>query len=165
MNRAAVGAVAMMLLLLCGCTPDGTQTASPAPPVKDALSSAGALRRETLEALAKRFPAVTWADRGESRVQQQPDGRCVLFLPDAVSRDDLHAASNQLKDIPAALAPVLEAHGFGPASAPEFTQGDAHVTASDPAGWKLTVTSSGTSARVELWGPVQASPCDRTALD
>jgi hypothetical protein len=120
---------------------------------------------ELVPALTRSFPGVAWADRGDPRLQQQADGRCILFLPDAVSGNDLHEASNELKDVPPAIAEVLAAHGFEGASMPAFAHGDAYVAAKDPLGWTLTVTSSGRSARLELSGPVQASPCDRTALD
>ncbi|MCB7136075.1 hypothetical protein [Cellulosimicrobium marinum] len=162
---ALVGTVA-----LGGCTADDVPTAPPPAPA-DALPAYTDLRADALDALGPVLPDAAWADASTvgpdgPELSAQPDGTCSVVLPEARADVDPATAVAALDDVPDALADVLDAHGFDPATGPHDTEhgGDVVVEAQDAAGWLLTVTVDGATARVGLRGPVDASPCDGPAL-
>lgn len=158
---AALVPMLVGLLALGGC---GAPAAPEVPPPLDqALADGTALRDAVADALATSAGA-TWQVTGSPAVQTQPDGRCVLFLPDAATDADLLAATDGLRQAPSVLKDILAGHGYGEASGPAESNGSVIVTAAGPAGWKLEILATGKGGRLKLSGSVAADPCDDTAL-
>jgi hypothetical protein len=150
-------------LAACGSTDDGP-TAEPSP-AAEAVPAYEAARQDVLAAVQDVFGDEEWADDDASATEQD-DGRCVVFLPDARTTREDGAGYDLLENLPAALAPVLEEHGFGEPSdvvRPEHG-GSAYVESEDPAGWSVRVTADGDLVRLDVSGPVELDPCDEAGL-
>ncbi|MFB8230180.1 hypothetical protein [Cellulosimicrobium sp. NPDC055967] len=162
----AVGAVlalgALATLAACGGDAEPTEP----PPAPDAVTGYEETRQDVLAAVQDVYGADGWADDGSASATAQDDGRCVVFLPDASATRADAEAYDLLADVPAALAPVLDAHGFGaPSDVVEAEHGgSASVEAADPAGWSVRVTADGDVVRLDVSGPVDLDPCDEAGL-
>lgn len=168
MNRLGMPTTLVIALLAAACGGGGSGDEEPAveppPGLAAAITTYSALRADVLDALSTSVPLVRWEDKPETQMMGQPDGSCVLFLPDALSHDDLFAASSELTDLADALGPVLESHGFGELSAVTYPEhgGDVYVEAADPTGWDVRVSAY--PALVEMSGPVDSPGCDDADL-
>ncbi|ARU51058.1 hypothetical protein CBR64_05705 [Cellulosimicrobium cellulans] len=156
----ALGALAV--LSACG---GDTEPAEP-PPASDAVTGYEQTRQDVLAAVQDVYGADGWADDGSASTTAQDDGRCVVFLPDASTTRAGGEGYDRLADVPDALAPVLDEHGFGePSDVVEAEHGgSASVEAEDPAGWSVRVTADGDLVRLDVSGPVDLDPCDEAGL-
>jgi len=158
----AVG-IAAALAACSGADDDPTDDPSPA---ADAVPAADAARQDLLAAVQDVFGPDGWTEDDAPTATPQPDGRCVVALPDVRTTRDGTTSYDQLEEVPAALAPVLAEHGFGEPSDvvhPEHG-GSAYVEAEDPTGWSVTVTADGDVVRLDVSGPVALDPCDDSGL-
>ncbi|GEM_PF-2297498 len=163
----AVGAVLALgaLATLAACGGDA-EPAEP-PPAPDAVTGYEETRQDVLAAVQDVYGADGWAeDDGGASATAQDDGRCVVFLPDASTTRAGGEGYDLLADVPDALAPVLDEHGFGePTDVVEAEHGgSASVEAEDPAGWSVRVTADGDVVRLDVSGPVDLDPCDEAGL-
>ncbi len=162
----AVGAVlalgALATLAACGGDAEPTEP----PPAPDAVTGYEETRQDVLAAVQDVYGADGWADDGSASATAQDDGRCVVFLPDASATRADAEGYDLLAEVPAALAPVLDAHGFGePSDVVEAEHGgSSSVEAEDPAGWSVRVTADGDVVRLDVSGPVDLDPCDEAGL-
>ena len=164
-TRAAGVALALAALAtLAACGAD--EPTEPAP-AADAVTEYEQTRQDALAAVQDVYGSDGWADdeRGATATAQD-DGRCVVFLPDASATPGGADAYALLAEVPAALAPVLDEHGFGePSDVIEAEHGgSASVEAEDPAGWSVRVTADGDLVRLDVSGPVDLDPCDEAGL-
>ena len=121
---------AVAVAALCGCAegptaaPAGSSEPSPAvsgtskasvPPssVTDSHASYAGLADELAAALQAKIPTVGWKAGEPTSILRQPDGRCMLFLPQRRSENGLVAASDRFRNVMEAVNPVLGKHGFG----------------------------------------------------
>ncbi|MCO7274807.1 MULTISPECIES: hypothetical protein [Cellulosimicrobium] len=157
----ALGALAT--LAACGGDAEPTEP----PPAPDAVAGYEEARQDVLAAVQDVYGADGWADDdGGASATAQDDGRCVVFLPDARATPGGADAYGLLADVPDAIAPVLDEHGFGaPSGVVEAEHGgSASVEAEDPAGWSVRVTADGDLVRLDVSGPVDLDPCDEAGL-
>lgn len=178
-RRSALGvgsrvlaAMAVFAVAACGAddttdeAPDGAAHEAP-PPIDEALRTYTDVRADALGGLDEALGDLAWTDQGEPTIQEQPDGRCVVFLPAAVVRQDGFDASARIADVPEALAAALANRDFSkPSPVTESAAGgDLYVEATAPTGWTVRLTAEGAMAHVDVSGPVTASSCDAAALD
>jgi len=162
----AAGAVLVLAALatLAAC---GADDPAEPPPAPDAVAEYEQTRQDVLAAVQDVYGTDGWADDDENATATaQDDGRCVVFLPDASAARADAEAYDLLVDVPDALAPVLDEHGFGePSDVVEAEHGGtASVEAEDPAGWSVRVTADGDLVRLDVSGPVDLDPCDEAGL-
>jgi hypothetical protein len=156
----ALGALAT----LAACS-DDTEPSAP-PPAPEAVTGYEETRRDVLAAVQDVYGTDGWADDEGASATAQDDGRCVVFLPDASTTREDAQGYDLLADVPDALAPVLDEHGFGgPSDVVEAEHGgSASVEAEDPAGWSVRVTADGDLVRLDVSGPIDLDPCDEAGL-
>ena len=167
-ESAPARAVGVVLALAALATVAACGADEPAePPAADAVTEYEQTRQDVLAAVQDVYGSDGWADdeRGATATAQD-DGRCVVFLPDASATPGGADAYALLAEVPAALAPVLDEHGFGePSDVVEAEHGgSASVDATDPAGWSVRVTADGDLVRLDVSGPVDLDPCDEAGL-
>ncbi len=165
-TRAAGAVLALGALAVLAACDDGTEPAD-LPPAPDAVTGYEQTRQDVAAALQDVYGADGWVDDdGGASATAQDDGRCVVFLPDASTTRADGEGYDLLADVPGALAPVLDEHGFGePSDVVEAEHGgSASVEAEDPAGWSVRVTADGDLVRLDLSGPVDLDPCDEAGL-
>lgn len=164
-TRAAGTALALgALATLAACGDDADPTEPP--PAPDAVTTYDQARQDALDALQDVYGTDGWTVDDGPGATEQPDGRCVVFLPDAKATPGGADAYALLADVPDALAPVLDEHGFGePSDVVEAEHGgSASVEAEDPAGWSVRVTADGDVVSLDVSGPVDLDPCDEAGL-
>lgn len=146
-------------LTACGGADEPSQ---PPRPLGESVEAYSALRDDLLAAVADSYPDAVWEDADEPAAQEQPDGTCQLFLPEARSAGTLLADSDGLQGVADAVAPVLEEHGFAEPDGPRTSEhnGEVLLTSSDPAGWDVEVQADPGSVRLSVDGPVEADPCE-----
>lgn len=158
------GAALLAVGVLASCSADDDP--AEAPPVLDsATTEYTAAYDDVVDALTRDVPEVEWAAKDRfPAVAAQPDGGCVLLLAESLGEGDLYEPSGGLADLAATLDPVLDEHGFDPLSEVTYPEhgGDVYVTATDPAGWELTVAAY--PPIVGISGPVETDECDESTL-
>jgi hypothetical protein len=162
-RRAGAALLAAGVLTSCSA---GGGASEPPPTIGAATAEYTATYDDVVAALVRDVPAVEWAAKDRfPAVAEQPDGRCVLFLAESFGEGDLYEPSRGLTGLAATLGPVLEEHGFDPLSEVTYPEhgGDVYVTATDPAGWEVTVSAY--PPLVGISGPVETGRCDESALD
>ncbi|MBT2513488.1 hypothetical protein [Arthrobacter sp. ISL-30] len=122
---------AVAAIVLCGCAPGSTTSpAASEPPTTTSAPSASVppssvqesyaayvgLPDELAAALEAKIPSVAWKEGEPMSILRQPDGRCILFLPQRRSESDLVAASDRFRSVMDAVNPVLEQRGFAQAT-------------------------------------------------
>lgn len=165
-TRAAGTALALGALTVLAACGDDAEPTDP-PPAPDSVTGYEQTRQDVLAAVQDVYGTEGWADDdGGASATAQDDGRCVVFLPDASTTHAGGEGYDLLADVPDALAPVLDAHGFGePSDVVEAEHGGtASVEAEDPAGWSVRVTADGDVVRLDVSGPVDLDPCDEAGL-
>lgn len=164
-TRAAGVVIALgALATLAAC---GDDEPTEPPPAPDAVTAYEQTRQDVLAAVQDVYGTDGWTDDdGGATATAQDDGRCVVFLPDARATPGGDDAYGLLADVPDAIAPVLDEHGFGePSDVVEAEHGgSASVDATDPAGWSVRVTADGDLVRLDVSGPVELDPCDEAGL-
>ncbi|GED09394.1 hypothetical protein [Cellulosimicrobium cellulans] len=167
-ESAPARAVGVVLALAALATVAACGADEPAePPAADAVTEYEQTRQDVLAAVQDVYGADGWTDDdGGATATAQDDGRCVVFLPDARATPEGEDAYGLLADVPDAIAPVLDEHGFGePSDVVEAEHGGtASVEAEDPAGWTVRVTADGDLVRLDVSGPVELDPCDEAGL-
>jgi len=162
-----IGAALLAVGVLASCsTGSDDEPAEPPPGLDSAMTDYTAAYDDVVEALEQSVPEVGWTAKGRfPLVNEQPDGRCQLFLAQSLSEGDLYEPSDGLTDLAAALDPVLDEHGFDPLSEVIYPEngGDVYVTATDPTGWELEVTAY--PPIVGISGPVETGKCDESILE
>ncbi|MBE1876302.1 hypothetical protein [Myceligenerans pegani] len=160
------GAALLAVGVLSSCTAGADGNPPEPPPALDAATTEyTAAYDDVVGALTRDIPEVEWTAKDRfPHVAEQPDGRCVLFLAESLGEGDLYEPSGGLTELAAVLDPVLDEHGFDPVSEVVYPEsgGDVYVTATDPAGWELTVGAY--PPIVGLSGPVETDRCDESAL-
>lgn len=163
-HRLAAAALTLGALApLAACGSSGPQEA---PPAAGDVPAYEVARQDVLAAVQQVVGADGWAQDDDASATAQDDGRCVVFLPDASTTRAGGEGYDLLADVPDALAPVLDEHGFGKPSGVEEAEhgGTASVTAVDAAGWEVRVTADGDVVRLDMSGPVDLDPCAGSAL-
>ncbi|KLN36738.1 hypothetical protein ACFVSK_18080 [Cellulosimicrobium cellulans] len=167
-ESAPARAAGVVLVLAALATVAACGADEPAePPAPDAVTAYEQTRQDVLAAVHDVYGADGWTDDdGGATATAQDDGRCVVFLPDARATPGGEDAYGLLADVPDAIAPVLDEHGFGePSDVVEAEHGgSASVEATDPAGWSVRVTADGDLVRLDVSGPVDLDPCDEAGL-
>ncbi|MBO0609950.1 hypothetical protein [Myceligenerans salitolerans] len=164
-RRTGATLLAVGVLSSCTAGADGNPP-EPAPPVDTARTEYSAAYDDVVAALTRDVPQVEWVPKDRfPHLTEQPDGRCVLALAESLGEGDLYEPSGGLADLAALLDPVLDEHGFDPLSEVVYPDdgGDVYVTATDEAGWELTVSAY--PPVVGISGPVDTDRCDESALD
>ncbi|WP_460708220.1 hypothetical protein [Myceligenerans halotolerans] len=161
------GAALLAVGALASCTAgDDDGPAEPPPVLDSATTEYAAAYDDAVGALAQNIPEVEWAPKDRfPHLGEQADGGCVLFLAESLGEGDLYEPSGGLTELAAVLDPVLDEHGFEPVSEVIYPEngGDVYVTATDPAGWELTVAAY--PPIVGISGPVETDGCDESVLD
>lgn len=167
-ESAPARAAGVVLVLAALATVAACGADEPAePPAPDAVTQYEQTRQDVLAAVQGVYGADGWTDDGGgATATAQDDGRCVVFLPDARATPGGEDAYGLIAEVPDAIAPVLDEHGFGePSDVVEAEHGgSASVEATDPAGWSVRVTADGDLVRLDVSGPVDLDPCDEAGL-
>ncbi|QJW35534.1 hypothetical protein [Cellulosimicrobium protaetiae] len=160
--RAVLALGALATLAACGGDAEPTEP----PPAPDAVAAYEQARQDVLAAVQDVYGADGWTVDDGPGAQEQPDGRCVVFLPDAKLREEVADPYDLLADVPDVIAPVLAEHGLGEPSDVVYPEhgGSAYVETEDAAGWSVRVTVDGDLVRLDASGPVDLDPCDAAGL-
>ncbi|OFI37094.1 hypothetical protein BIU82_08260 [Arthrobacter sp. SW1] len=153
---------------VAGCTgeappPAGTGSTPPAvapSSVDKSFAKYDAVRTDVVAALEEKLPGISWSVDSPATMQRKNEGRCILYLADMKSPQDIVEPSKKFQAVFDAVDPVLAKHGFEAFGGTDKVPGGWMVASStDSAGASLRIESKG-MAYVRLHVPVNSEDCD-----